>query len=157
MVRASSKAPQKWSLGGLTAEKDPLLSDAFIDNGTYSAIVAEDDPHWFIVGRTGSGKTALLKQLEISEFPEKVARISPRELAFHHITNVNAIRTLLGLGVRLEPFFHALWRHLLLCEVVRHRYKKPTEGQPSPLGWHSESSQPSRFLDLSSVSRFFGH
>lgn len=34
---------------------------------------------------------------------------------------------LLDLGVHLEPFFHELWRHLILCQVVRHTYQHPTE------------------------------
>lgn len=115
-----------WSLGGTSAEADPLLEQAFVDNGVYSRLVTGDDPQWFLVGRTGSGKSAALRQLELDQ-PNKVTRIDPRELAFQHITNLQAIQRLLTMNVRLEPFFHALWRHLLLCQVVRHRYTNPTE------------------------------
>lgn len=117
---------QSLSIGGPMAEKDPLLASAFLDNGTYSAIISPDDHHWFLIGRTGSGKSAALYQLEADK-PGKVARINPAELAFRHITNQDAVRTLLSLDVRLEPFFHALWRTLILCQVVRHRYQSPTD------------------------------
>ena len=131
-VRKPTAAPlrpvttEPWSLGGTNAEADPLLDDAFVDNGSYSRLLSQGDAHWFVVGRTGSGKSAVIRQLE-QQHPNQVTRIDPRELAFQHITNLNAIRVLLSLNVRLEPFFHALWRHLILCQVIRHRYENPTE------------------------------
>lgn len=112
---------RRLSLGGLSAESDPLLNSAFFDDGTYAEILDKEDPHWFIVGRTGSGKSALLRRLE-EQNPAKVARIKPRELAFEYIINVNAVRTLLDNNVRMEPFFHALWRYILLSTVARHRF-----------------------------------
>lgn len=126
-VAAKGKASAiRWSLGGTSAEADPLLDEAFVDNGVYARLCARDDFQWFVIGRTGSGKSALLRRLE-QERAEHTVRLNPRQLAFQHITNLNAIRELLGMGVRLEPFFHALWKHLILCEVIRHRYTNPSE------------------------------
>ncbi len=116
--------PPLLSIGGPNAERDSFLADAFLDTSFYSALASIDDHRWFVVGRTGSGKSAMLQQLEVS-FPNKVTRINPSDLAFQYITNQNVVRTLLDMGVSLEPFFKALWRHLILCQVVRHRYQNP--------------------------------
>jgi Cdc6-like AAA superfamily ATPase len=51
------------NVGGLAAETDPLLSKAFVDLGYLGRIMDTNDPAFLIVGRTGSGKTALIQQI----------------------------------------------------------------------------------------------
>jgi hypothetical protein len=47
----------------------------------------------------------------------------PEDLSLQYITDLNVIRYLNDLEVHLDPFFIALWKHVLLIEIIRHRYR----------------------------------
>jgi hypothetical protein len=112
------------------AESDPLLVDAYWDNGDFDVISSpkDKDPRCIIVGRTGSGKSAAFQHLE-RLYQGKVIRILPENLSLPYITNLNIMRQLPGLGVHLEPLFVALWKHVILVEVIKHRYHITTPEQ----------------------------
>ncbi|GGR65380.1 hypothetical protein GCM10010169_05820 [Micromonospora fulviviridis] len=110
-----------FNLGAGQAEADPLLSEAFYESGDYCAIRSRRDPRCFVVARTGAGKSAALTRLE-EEFPGKVIRIAPQDLSLPYITDMQAVKYLDQLDVRLDLFFEALWKHVLLVEIIRHRY-----------------------------------
>jgi hypothetical protein len=118
---ATRRIGRDFNLGGEQAESDPLLEYAFYESGVYSAIESRFNPKCFLVGRTGSGKSAVLKHLE-EEKPEHVIRINPEDLSLTYILDLQVIRTLASLGVHLDPLFIALWKHVLLVEIIRHRY-----------------------------------
>lgn len=111
-----------FNIGGDQAEADPLLDDAFYSSGQYEAIVDRENPRCFVVGRTGSGKSAILKGLA-ENFPEKVIRIVPEDLSLPYITNLDVVQKLQHLDVDLQSFWKALWRHVFIVEVIRHRYR----------------------------------
>lgn len=111
-----------FTFGALSAEGDPLLSTAYWDNGDFEAVESFQDARRFLIGRTGSGKSALFQHLE-ERYPNKVVRIVPENLSLPYITNLDVIRHLLNLGVHLEPFLKALWKHVIVVEVLRHRYQ----------------------------------
>jgi hypothetical protein len=98
------------------AESDPLLSTAYWDNGDFDAIQSPHDPRCFIIGRTGSGKSAALQLLE-ETFPDKVVQIAPENLSLPYITNLGVAQQLLRLGVHLEVFLKALWKHVIIMEI----------------------------------------
>ena len=79
----------------------------------------------FIVGRTGSGKSAALQHLE-EIHPGHVIRINPEDLSLPYITDLGVIKYLDELEVNLDLFWIALWKHILLVEIIRHRYKVNT-------------------------------
>lgn len=120
--RTTRILPSDFSLGAPDAESDPLLEAAFYSSGQYSAVERRADPRRFLIGRTGGGKTALLRHLETSH-EGHVIRINPEDLSLPYITDLNVIKYLTSLEVHLDPFFIALWKHVLLVEVIRHRYK----------------------------------
>jgi hypothetical protein len=109
------------SLGGEQAEADPLLEFVFYRSGDYNSIESRLDPRCFIVGRTGSGKSAALQHLE-EAFPDKVIRITPEDLSLPYIVDLGVVRYLDSLDVHLDLLFTALWKHVLLVELIRHRY-----------------------------------
>lgn len=115
-----------FNLGGAQAEADPLLSDAFFESGHYAAAESRSDPRCFFVGRTGSGKSAILRRLEEVR-PDHVIRITPEDLALPYITDLQAFRYLEALQVHMDPLFIALWKHVLLVEVLRKRYRIDSE------------------------------
>jgi hypothetical protein len=117
-----SRGKKVFSLGASQAETDWLLHSAFFESVEYLACESQDDRRCFLIGRTGGGKSAALKQLE-SEHPEHVVRINPENLSLPYITDLGVIRYLNSLNVHLDSLFAALWRHVLLVEIIRHRYK----------------------------------
>src|SRR5258708_33804832 len=90
-----------FTFGGEIAESDPLLADAFLDNGGYSAALARDDPRRFVIGRTGSGKSAIFEKLSQTE-PKRGVLILPDNFSFTCIANLNAVQKLLDMGSHLS-------------------------------------------------------
>jgi hypothetical protein len=117
----ATKFKSNFGFGGPAAESDPLLTDAYFDNGDFSAINDPKDHHRFIIGRTGSGKSAAFRHLH-ELHPNQVVRLTPDSVSLPFITNLNIVRRLSDLNVHLEPFFNALWKHVILVEVLKHRY-----------------------------------
>lgn len=116
-----------FTLGGEEAEDDRLLEQAFYESGHYHAVKNQDDHRVFIIGRTGSGKSALLRRLE-TELPDHVVRIDPENLSLPYITNLGVIKYLVSIAeFNLDPFFIALWKHVLIVEIIRHRYNITSE------------------------------
>jgi hypothetical protein len=111
-----------FSIGGEQAEADPLLSEAFYESDDYRTVASKDDRRCFLIARTGSGKSAVLQRLE-EEHSEHVVRVAPEDLSLNYITNLGVMRYLDELEVSLDPLFIALWKHVLLVELIRHRYK----------------------------------
>lgn len=110
-----------FTLGGEQAEADPLASEAFVETGLYDVLADRKDTRSFLVGRTGSGKSAALQHLEEAE-DGRVIRISPEDLSLPYITDMQVIRYMDSLNVKLDLFWIALWKHVLLVEIIRHRY-----------------------------------
>ncbi|AUA11230.1 hypothetical protein CFP59_03341 [Streptomyces malaysiensis subsp. malaysiensis] len=112
-----------FNLGAEQAEADKkILRSAFYRSDDYISIADKDEHHCFLIARTGSGKSAALQQLE-EEFPGHVVRINPEDLSLPYITSSRVIQYLDELNVSLDPLFSALWKHVLLVELIRHRYK----------------------------------
>lgn len=124
-TKQSRTLTSAFSLGGEQAEADPLLRDAFYASGHYSAVVSREDPRCFVIGRTGSGKSAILQQLEI-EHGAHVIRITPEDLALPYVSDLGIINMLTAQGVHMDSLFIALWKHVLLVEIIKHRYKVNT-------------------------------
>jgi hypothetical protein len=110
-----------FNLGGEAAEADRLLNEAFFESSDYRVISSRSDSRCFLVGRTGAGKSAVLKRLEEVN-PDHVIRINPVNLSLPYITNLQAIRYLDSIEVNLDTFWNTLWRHVLIVEIIRHRY-----------------------------------
>ncbi|WP_225792267.1 P-loop ATPase, Sll1717 family [Oligella urethralis] len=76
-----------------------------------------------IVGRTGSGKTALLKQLVRDQTIKDNDEIEAETTIFEHINNNVFISDLVREGVDLRAFYKSLWMHVLLVKVIKLLYK----------------------------------
>ena len=74
-----------------------------------------------VVGRTGSGKTALLEKLS-SDHAQHTITIQAEELALDYVANSGVLRALQDVGVKLDPFFRLLWRHVIAVAVLRRRF-----------------------------------
>ena len=127
MARRSSiprqKFPPNFNIGNDIAESDPFLERAYFDSRISEIIQSRDIPHCvYVVGRTGSGKSAAMKHLE-DNHPGHVVRIIPENLSLPYISNLDVIQKLYQADVNPDPFFNALWKHVLLVELIQHRYQ----------------------------------
>lgn len=75
-----------------------------------------------IVGRTGSGKTALLKMLSESDKIKKYSVIEAESTVFEHINNNVFITELIKNKIDLRVFYKSLWMHVLLIKVIETIY-----------------------------------
>lgn len=114
------------NIGVAAAEQDiDFLQNCFVDTGDLITLQDCNDPRSIIIGRTGSGKTALLKRLQETE--ERVIEIHPESLALSYISNSTILNFFDHIGVKLDIFFKLLWRHVFVIELVE-RYVKTQEG-----------------------------
>ncbi len=116
------KLKKHLTLGAMSAENDgKYLSDCFIDTGDYDALVDTDDDRSIILGRTGSGKSALLEMIKFRE--ENVIEVSPEELALNYISHSNVLSLLEECEVNLDPFYQLLWKHIFVVELIKYKYR----------------------------------
>ena len=106
------------NIGVAAAEDDSdFLRECFVDTGHLRVLSDCVDARSIIVGRTGSGKTALLTML--SEDQERVIEVQPESLALSYISNSTILQFFERLGVKLDIFFKLLWRHVLTVELIK--------------------------------------
>lgn len=109
------------SIGSLAAEHDSMLARVFVDTGYLAQLADPNDSVFLLLGRAGSGKTALIKQLLAGY--ENVVQIDPEELSMQYLQN-SVLREIASWGVNLEIFYKYLWRHVCILALARMRYEK---------------------------------
>jgi hypothetical protein len=113
-------------VGYADAEEDyEFLLRCFVDTGDINVLRDTTDPRRIIIGRTGSGKTALIQQMIASE--ERVIPIPPESLALSYVSNSDILKFVTELGVKLDTFFKLLWRHVLAVEIIRAHFSVKNE------------------------------
>lgn len=108
-------------VGDPSAEQDGYLDTCFIDTGDLAILKDCNQPRSIVVGRTGSGKSALL--CRIKEECEHHIEIDLQALALNHVTG-STILTFFEreLGVNLDLFYQFLWRHVFVVEILKKHY-----------------------------------
>ncbi|WP_220701799.1 ATP-binding cassette domain-containing protein, partial [Brenneria goodwinii] len=130
----SYKFRKNAEIGKLEAETDSFLSSCFYKSDVFNGLINFDysvnNPDFtrrIIVGRTGSGKTALLKQILDSDSIKIHDRIEAENTVFEHINNNVFISNLMEKGVDLRVFYKSLWLHVLLVKVINLLYRSSYE------------------------------
>jgi hypothetical protein len=113
------------SIGAAAAEEDgAFLPECFVDNGDLGPLADYRDRRRLVLGRTGSGKTALIRKLTEREH---CITINPETLSFNYLTNSTVLTFFLEAGVKLDLFFKLLWRHVFAVELLKSKYGLRTE------------------------------
>ena len=87
----------------MAAEQDAdFLESCFVDTGAYTLVKDANDHRVILVGRTGTGKSALLQMLE-QDSPRSVVRIVPETLALTYVSNSTILNFFAQIGVNLDP------------------------------------------------------
>ncbi len=106
------------TLGATSAEDDDeFLHSCFIETSDLDQVLRQESPRSIIVGRTGSGKSAILRYVE--EHRGNVIRLDPESLALNFISNSNIIQVFEKLNIKLDVFYQLLWRHILSVELIK--------------------------------------
>ena len=117
------------TIGAASAEEDgEFLEDCFVKTESYKMLKSKENIRQIVLGRTGSGKSALFEYLKL-ENEDKVISIEPSELALTYVSNSTVIRYFSDLGVNLDPFYKLLWRHVLTVEVLRRHFDSHTTNE----------------------------
>lgn len=107
------------TIGAASAEEDiEFLQTCFVETEDYEVLRNKEDIRQIVLGRTGSGKSALFERLKQEE-EERVISIEPHELALTYVSNSSVIKYFSDLGVNLDPFYKLLWRHVLTVEILK--------------------------------------
>lgn len=105
------------TIGAPDAESDYTLDKVFIETGELEVLEDISSSKCIIVGRTGAGKSALIKQLE--DNLQKVKRIEPESMSIKYLSNSTIINYLLQLDVNLNFFYKVLWKHVFIVELLK--------------------------------------
>jgi hypothetical protein len=112
---------QGQNIGQPAAEDDDaFLFATFLDNYAYNSLCDLSSPKFLLVGRTGTGKTAILRKIE--ERFDRVIRIDPQELSLQYISNSDIIAFFQRNGVKLDLFYQLLWRHVIATELIKRHF-----------------------------------
>lgn len=114
------------NIGSADAESDEkFLSDCFVDTGDLEVLQDLSSAQRIIIGRTGAGKSALIRTLMQRE--EHVIELRPEDLALNFLGNSEVLRFFEGAGTHLDVFYQLLWKHVLAVELVRRKFKITNE------------------------------
>lgn len=109
-------------VGALDAETDTTLLDkCFLDKGDVDQLLDVKDPAAIILGRTGSGKSALLYKLK--QQADKSTKLDPNDISIRFLEHSDIIRFFDALDIKLDLFYRLLWRHVLTVEFLKIRYE----------------------------------
>ena len=141
------------TIGNLDAENDSYLDECFLKSEMYDTLLKFDKQNndftrRIIVGRTGSGKTALLKKLSNDQSIKENAIIEAESTVFEHIQNNIFISNLMNKGVNLRVFYKSLWIHVLLVKIIDLLYNHSGTKFYDQLSNYSSSKKKKYNIDL---------
>lgn len=117
---------QGQNIGEPAAEDDDdYLFTTFFENYAYRTIAEVGGPKFLLVGRTGTGKTAILRRLEQDH--ERLIRADPAELSLQYISNSDILKFFENAGVKLDLFYQLLWRHVIATELIKYHFRLEDE------------------------------
>jgi len=127
MARQNHLITRDIRVGKNAAEEDEdLLYECFVGNAALHEAQDVNSNASILSGRTGSGKSAIIQYIRRNK---DASFVSPSEMAMTHISNSDVLRFLHDIGADLNLFFQAIWKHVLLVEFIRLRYRIKDEQQ----------------------------
>jgi hypothetical protein len=109
------------TIGSIDAETDDeFLFECFVNHPAVVACQNVTSPGMVVAGRTGSGKTAILRHIDHTS--DHSIHIDPSEMSLSYVSNSDTLRFVQLIGGDLDLLFLALWKHVLCIEFIRLRY-----------------------------------
>ncbi len=114
---------QSMTVGSATAESDDeFLFECFVNHSSVDECIRMRSPGMIVSGRTGSGKTAILRHV-VSQFGDSTIEIDPSEMSMSYVSNSDALRFVEAIGGDVDLLFQVLWKHILCIEFIRLRWR----------------------------------
>ena len=111
------------NLGTGTAESDgDFLGECFVETPEYKTLADYNDHRMILLGRTGAGKTALLKT--ITRKVDIFIEIRPDTFSLQYIANMPFVERLKQYGISLVVFYKFLWIHEIVAQVIRNLFSR---------------------------------
>lgn len=106
------------NIGVISAEHDSaFLQTCFIKTPEYEELCDFDNRKMILLGRTGSGKTALLN--EIQNDVDYFVPIKPDAFALQYIASVPFVKKMVEEQVNLDIFYKFLWLHEIISQIIK--------------------------------------
>lgn len=115
------RIPKIVKIGSPDAETDDILFDAFVQNDILDEILDTRNHKSILLGRTGSGKSAIIRYIE--ENSDDVKRLVPEELSLRFLSNSTVLNYFKSINVNLNLFFKILWKHVFIVELLKLYFK----------------------------------
>ncbi len=113
-------------IGLAQAEHDLRLNEYYVGRDYYlERALNMDNPTAVYVGPKGIGKSAILQMIRIERESEakRIIDISPDDLAFTALANIEYEHPLLSDAERHQHLYRTLWDYVLTLEVAKREYK----------------------------------
>lgn len=109
------------NIGTISAESDKeFLEQCFLETPEFEELCDFNSKKMIILGRTGSGKTALLNKIQ--EKVDCYIEIKPDTFALQYITNVPFVKKMEQENVNFDIFYKFLWLHELLSQIIKNYF-----------------------------------
>ena len=107
-----------YHIGEADADDDKhYLDNCFISRTEVEELTNFKSTKSLLLGRTGSGKTALLRY--IRKHHDHVCVLDPSDISFDYIENSDVINFLTMHNMNLSLFFQYLWKHIILSNIIQ--------------------------------------
>lgn len=103
---------------------DEFLFSCYYDHDAKEEFQKVNSPKIIISGRTGSGKTAILRIVERQQ--PNTAALELENMSMSYIANSDILRFVDELGGDLDLLFQVLWKHVICIEFIRLRWSVTT-------------------------------
>jgi hypothetical protein len=111
------KFKKSQQIGAPDAETDDFVLNAFIPVDNISEVVDTKNQKSILLGRTGSGKTAIIRYLKSN--CKNVQEIVPEAMSLRFLSNSTILKYFASIGVNLNLFYKVLWKHVFIVELLK--------------------------------------
>lgn len=117
MAQKKYKLQKTQNIGSPDAETDDNLLDVFVPISNVEEIIDTTNQASILIGRTGSGKSAIIRYLKNN--CEHVTEIEPEAMSLRFLSNSTILNYFKSLNVNLTLFYKVLWKHVFIVELLK--------------------------------------
>lgn len=103
------------------AEREDSLDSYYVDNEFYQRAISNASKKAFFIGRTGSGKTAILEKVR-KESKKTIISINPEDFAFKIMERSPLLKKLTECQINLDLFYKTMWKYIFITEILKRIY-----------------------------------